>query len=175
MEREKDVRLNPAAKKKKLPSVTQKVFNLDKPHVKEGIVAFEPYEMETVIEVPAYLENRPSTSPKPPLLFSQQKAMKTDLHNNDGEAKTQRHANQNHRRTNSTEENIEMQQRLNIATAEDLFSFESARDHDQRNQQQLNSDLILRELQQQNRKMTGSSPTAQSTFFERTQKKFQKK
>ena len=83
VEREKDFRLNPAAKKKKLPSVTQKVFNLDKPQIKDGAIAFEPYEMETVIEVPAYLENRPSTSPKPPLLFSQQKAMKTDLHNDE--------------------------------------------------------------------------------------------
>ena len=145
VEREKDFRLNPAAKKKKLPSVTQKVFNLDKPQIKDGAIAFEPYEMETVIEVPAYLENRPSTSPKPPLLFSQQKAMKTELHN-DGEAYTQKHANANNRRTNSTEQNIEMQQRLNIATAEDLFSFESARDSDRRNQQQLNSDLILKEL-----------------------------
>ena len=69
-----------------------------------------------------------------------------------------------------------MQQRLNKATAEDLFSFESARDQVKKNQQQLNSDFNLKDLQQQNRKMTGSSPTtAQSTFFERTQKKFLKK
>ena len=70
-EREKDFRSNQPAKKRKMKSsVTQKVFNLDKPLIKEGAIAFEPYEMETVIEVPAYLENRPSTSPKPPLLFS---------------------------------------------------------------------------------------------------------